>query len=458
MREFVETLNGRDGGRRPDSRGTTAAIAAIILLMTTAPRLFAAGPAAATSYRRIRQVPQEQVSGAVKPTPLSALIDELTANNPNVQAARRAAEAATYVPAQASSLPDPQVTIQQFNVGNPLPFAGYTTSDFAYLAVGASQMLPYRGKRALRGDVARRDADVAQVRVDVVSRDQVEQLKTTYARLAYLQAALAIFERDNALLQPIEQQAQARYASGQGNQQDVLRSELERTKILREISMNRQATGEVQADLKRIVGRSQGSPDIVTEPLAATFFRYTSAELLGKVRDQNADVRRQSAAVSRNETAVALAQKEFRPDFGVSFMYQNTGPSFPDYYMATFDVTFHRRAPREAALAEARVNVDRAQEELDAALQDALADVQRQYVVAKTSEEQLLIYRDGLIPQAQASIQAGLAAYQANREDFQTLLSSFLDVLSLDLQYQETLLDHQTALAHLERLTGVTLP
>jgi outer membrane protein TolC len=357
-----------------------------------------------------------------------------------------------------SSLPDPHVTIQQFSVGNPLPFAGYTSSNFAYVGIGASQPLPYPGKLALRGDVARREADVARARVEVVSRDQIERLRTTYTRLACLQATLSILERDNTLLQSIEQQAQARYASGQGNQQDVLRAELERTKILREISMNRQATGEAQAVLKRIAARRQDSPDIVTEPLAATFLRQTSAELLDRVRAQNPDVLEQSAAVTRNQAAVTLAQKEFRPDFGVSFMYQNTGPAFRDYYMATFDVTFHRRAPREAALAEARVNVERAQEQRDAVQQTALADVQQQYVIAKTSEEQLLIYRDGLIPQAQASIQAGLAAYQANREDFQSLLASFLDVLTLDLEYQQTLLDHDTALARIERMTGITLP
>lgn len=413
------------------------------------------GPAAASGPPP--QKPAEEGSPAA-PTPLSALIDELTTGNPDVLAARRAATAATYVAPQASSLPDPHVTIQQFNVGNPLPFAGYRTSDFAYIGIGASQQLPYPGKRALRGDVARRDVDVAQARVDVVSRDQIERLKTTYVRLAYLQATLGILQRDNALLQPIEQQAEARYASGQGNQQDVLRAELERTKILREISMNRQASGEAQAGLKRLVRRRQESPDIVTEPPAATFLRHTNAELLATVRGQNPDVLERSAAVDRNQTTVALARKEFRPDFGVSFMYQNTGPRFRDYYMFTFDVTFPRRAPRQAALAEARVNVDRAQEELDAALQNALADVQRQYIVAKTSEEQLLIYRDGLIPQARAGIQAGLAAYQANREDFETLLSSFIDVLTLDLQYQQTLLDHETALARIERLTGVSLP
>lgn len=162
--------------------------------------------------------------------------------------------------------------------------------------------------------------------------------------------------------------------------------------------------------------------------------------------------------IRRNQAAVDLAHKEFRPDFEVSYMYQNTDRKFRDYYMATFNVNFPRRRPRQAALAEAQINVQRAEQELDTELQRALGEVQRQYVVTKTSEELLLVYRDGLIPQAQATIQAALASYQSNRVDFETLLSSFLSVLNLDLEYQQTLLGHETALAHIERLTGVTLP
>jgi outer membrane protein TolC len=400
---------------------------------------------------------QASSSRAPQPTPLAALIDELTRSNPDVIAARQAATAATYVAPQVSSLPDPQVTLQHMTVGSPLPFDGYLSNNFAYIGVGVSQMLPYPGKRALRGEVARDDADVARAQVDIVSDDRIEQLKVAYVRLAYVQATRAILERDATLLQSIEQQAQARYASGQGNQQDVLRAQLERTKILRELSTNRQAAGEAQADVKRLVARPQDGPDIVTEPLAATFLRPTNAELLDEVRGKSPDVRARSAVVTRNEMAVSLAQKEFRPDFGVGFMYQNTGPSFPDYYMATFNVTFHRRGPKEAALAQARVAVDRAAADRDGTLQNVLGAVQKQYVVAKTSEEQLLIYRDGLIPQAQASIQASLAAYQSTRADFQTVLGAFLDVVTLDLEYQQTLFDHETALIQIERLTGLSL-
>jgi hypothetical protein len=57
-------------------------------------------------------------------------------NNPDVCAARDAATAATYTAPQVSSLPEPHVPTQQFNVGNPLPFAEYTTGNFAYRASG----------------------------------------------------------------------------------------------------------------------------------------------------------------------------------------------------------------------------------------------------------------------------------------------------------------------------------
>ena len=392
------------------------------------------------------------------PTPLAVLIEEAKRKDPAILAAEQTAKAATFVAPQMSALPDPQFTLQQFSVGSPRPFAGYSNSDFAYIGVGASQQLPYPGKLKLRGAVADRDADTAKAHIEVVLQDEIETLKTTYFHLAYLQLTLGTLQRNAALLEQVEQQTEAHYSSGQGNQQDVLKAQLERTKLLREVSMHHQLVGEDQAELKRILRRSQDSPDIIAEPIADTFLRFTAAELLDKVREANPNIHENSAMVQRNRTAVDLAQKEFRPDFGVSYMYENTDGKFRDYYELSFNVNFPRRKPRQAALAQAQVNVERAQTDLDTQLQSALAEVQKQYVMVKTSEEQLLIYRDGLIPQAQATIQAGLAAYQSNREDFETLFSSFMDVLSLNLEYQQTILDHETALAHIERLTGVTLP
>jgi cobalt-zinc-cadmium efflux system outer membrane protein len=415
-------------------------------------------PQVVQEHEQSPQAPSEMRNEAGNPTPLSVLIEEAKKNDTAIHAAESAAKAATFAAPQMSTLPDPQFTLQQFSVGSPRPFAGYTNSDFAYIGLGVSQQFPYPGKRKLRGLVADRDADAVKAHVEVVSQDEIENLKTTYFHLAYLQQTLGILQQNAALLQQIELQAEAHYSTGQGNQRDVLKAQLERTKILREISMHHQLVGEDQAALKRILRRSQDSPDITPEVLSATFLRYTASELLDKVRGQNPNVQEDTAMIQRSQTAVELAQKEFRPDFEVSYMYENTDRKFRDYYMLSLSVNFPRRKPRRAALAQAQVNVERAQQEQDAQVQAVLAQVQKQYVTIKASEEQLLIYRDGLIPQAQATIQAGLTAYESSRTDFESLFSSYVDVLNLNLEYQQTLLDHETALAHIERLSGVTLP
>jgi cobalt-zinc-cadmium efflux system outer membrane protein len=417
------------------------------LTLVVSPKVFA-----------VPQVAQEMQHEAGNPTPLNALIEEVKKNDPAIRVAEAVAKAATFIPSQMSTRPDPQFTLQQFSVGSPRPFAGYTNSDFAYIGLGVSQQFPYPGKLKLRGAVANGDADAAKAHVEVVLQDEIETLKTTYFHLAYLRQTLGILQQNDALLQQIELQAEAHYSTGQGNQRDVLKAQLERTKLFREISMHHQLVGEDQAALKRTLRRSQDSPDIIPEVLSATFLRYTASELLDMVRGQNPNVHEDAAMVQRNQTAVTLAQKDFRPDFEVSYMYESTDRKFRDYYMLSFSVNFPRRKPRTAALAQAQGNVERALQEEDSQLQAALAEVQKQYVVVKTSEEQLLIYRDGLIPQAQATIQAGLASYESSRSDFQSLFSSYVDVLNLNLEYQQTLLDHETALAHIERLSGVTLP
>src|SRR5579864_9346122 len=111
-----------------------------------------------------------KLSAADQPTPLSALLDEATRNNPDILAARRGWQAAAQVPSQVSTPPDPQVTIQHFSVGSPRPFAGFSNSDFAYIGLGVSQDIPYPGKLKLRGDIARKDADVIQQKSETVRR------------------------------------------------------------------------------------------------------------------------------------------------------------------------------------------------------------------------------------------------------------------------------------------------
>ena len=69
--------------------------------------------------------------------PLARLVQEAEKNNPQILAAGHAWRAATQVPSQASTLPDPQVTVQHLAVGSPRPFAGFSKGAVPVRAASA---------------------------------------------------------------------------------------------------------------------------------------------------------------------------------------------------------------------------------------------------------------------------------------------------------------------------------
>ena len=406
----------------------------------------------------LAQEPTAHLTVAV--TPLAELLREAEQNNPQIQAARQGWKAAQQVPTQVSTLPDPQFQIQQFSVGSPRPFAGYTNSDFAYIGLGVSQDFPYPGKLRLKGEIARRDADVVQQQYESERRSILAGVKSAYFQLAYLSKTLGILESDGELLQQVEKAADARYRSGMGNQHDLLQAQVERTKLLREITMHHLEVAKLQAQIKQLLNRAQSSLDIEPSELPETPLPYTFEELLSATKAQNPEISGAEKMVERQKLQVDLARKDFYPDFNVQYTWQRTDPTqFRAYYMLSFGVRvpIYRGRKQRPELAQAEAELNRSRSESEVQSQQVAFEVRSEYETEQKTAELLKIYREGLLPQARAGFQAGIAAYQNNRQDFQALLASFLDVLHLDEEYWKSIAERETALARLEQLTGLSL-
>src|SRR5216683_2841306 len=393
-------------------------------------------------------------------TPLSKLLAEAEKNNPQVEAARQGWRAAKQFPTQVSTLPDPQFTLQHVSVGSPRPFAGYTNSDFAYLGLGVSQDIPYPGKLRLKGEIAKREAEVSQQQVESVRRAVLAELKGTYFQLAYLSKTLTILEQDRELLRQVEQAADARYRSGMGTQRDVLQAQLQKTKLLREIAMHHLQVGKLEAQLKQLLNRSQGSPDIEPADLLETPLVQSYADLLAAAQVQNPEIASAQKMIEKQSLQVDLARKDFYPDFNVQYMWQRTDPAqFRAYYMLSvgIKVPIYRRRKQRPELAQAEAEKLRAGSELQAQSQQIAAELRAQYVLAQQTSELLKIHREGLSPQSRSEFQAALAAYQSNKQEFQAMLTAFLDVLRFDEEYWQNVSEYETAIARLEQITGLAL-
>ena len=394
--------------------------------------------------------------GQNAPASLQLLVTEARQNSAAIKAAERAIQTSEYLPKQASALPDTEVMVQSFTVGSPRPFAGYSNSDFAYIGFGASQELPYPGKRGLRANVAQHEIAISRAQKNSVTWDVLTRLKLAYFRLAASEQLIAVLEQNRQLAGEIERAAEIRYRVGQATQQDVLRSQLERTRLLNEVSMQRRESAQAQIVLKTLLNRPPESSDIVPEPLSSRRVPE-AATLFAKLRQNSPELQVSAEQVSRSQAAAVLAKREQKPDFGVQYMWQHTADNFRDYYMGTFSIKLPNRSRVRAAEAQSRAKLTQSEAEKESRLKQMESDLGEQIAIVQTSEQQLTVYEQGLIPQSESALNAGLVGYRAGKQDYQGLLGSYSDTLRLAMDRERTLAEHEAAIAQIERLIGEEL-
>jgi outer membrane protein TolC len=194
-------------------------------------------------------------------------------------------------------------------------------------------------------------------------------------------------------LEQIEKIADARYRVGQGSQQDVLKAQLERTKLKRELVHHHQIMDTQQALLRKLLNRSAESPNITTETLVETPLTLTVNDLLAKVRTENPDVTGQQEMVNRQSLQVEMARKDRYPDFSVQYMWQHTAEQFRDYYMVSVSarIPIYRRRKLSPEMTQAVEELNRSRREYESQVQSAFFEVRNQYIAAQTASQMLKI-------------------------------------------------------------------
>jgi outer membrane protein, heavy metal efflux system len=352
---------------------------------------------------------------------LAGFVQEALANNPDLRAARQLLEAARQRPRQASALPDPVVGLTYTNEGWSPSLGSMPDTS---MGVMVSQDLPFPGKRRLRGQIAAKDADQAEQQLARARLGVVAAVRRAYYGLLQARALLELTREQSGLWQQIEGVTRTRYAVGQGNQQDVLRTQVELTRVGQGLAEQEAEAAVRAAELNRLLGRAAEEPFETTAALDSLPGPPSLDGELARLRSLSPELAAARLAVERAGLAVALARKEYRPDFTVQGGYMNRGGLDPMWQAAVGVNLPLRRGRRASALAEAEALREAAGSRVTATdLQLRLRTQERlaQLTAARKASE---LYREGIIPQDRMSVEAAMASYQAGRVPFITVLES----------------------------------
>ena len=387
---------------------------------------------------------------------LDGLLQEALTRSPLIIAARTHWQAETRVPIQESTLPDPQIGAQSFSVGNPIPGNNLQTNNFAYFGYGFSQDIPFPGKLRLRASVAEKEAESAHEAYQAQLLAIVEQVSETYFNLFYLTNSLHLLHQTYDEFQRVVHITGAQYQVGMGQQQDVLKAQLETTSILNEQETTHEELEQAQADLKAILGREQDSPDIHVSEVKPSEFMLDDRQLRRLALSSSPVLQQAKALEAKSEQSLKLAREDYIPDFSIDYMYQKTGARFPDYYMAAvgLKIPLYFWRKQTPAVEQAALERDSSRAQTYAAKLSVTSQVQNQWIAIQSMDRVISIYSNGLIPQAETTLKSAVATYRVGKADFQTLLSAEVDVLRLKQQYYRAVADHEIAVAKIQQITG----
>ena len=401
-------------------------------------------------------VSQASLAGQSTAQPMLVLEDviaEALNKNPEVQSALHAVNALKRHVPQVRSLPDPIVSVGW--AGNIAPFSLQQGDPSSYRGVTASEQFPYPGKLKLRGEIASKEADAAQADYVAVRRRVESEVKAAYYDYFYFDKAIQTTNRNKELLEKLSKISEARYRVGKAMQADVLRSQVEISLLIEKLTMLEQQRATAQARLNVYMVRTPESPLPPAAEVEPATIGYSLEELYALAAGNDTAVLRNSAMVERGRLGIALAQREYKPDIGVSYMYQQRS-AMPDMNGVTVSVNipiFYKNKQRQG-VAEASEGLISAEKMRDNRLNEVKFELKQQYLAARASERLLTLYSKGVVPQSSLALESSMASYQVGSIDFLSLLSNFTTLLDYETDYYRQLADYQTALARIEVLIG----
>lgn len=391
---------------------------------------------------------------------LQQLIDEAVRNSPDLHASGSRTSAAEYRIPQAKTLPDPMVTVGYQNEGFTKFTYGNPTNANTQGIVSVAQSFPFPGKLALRGEAAAKESESMGAEFESLRLKIIARVKEVYFDLYKTYKSIDLINERADLFTQVEKAALARYSTGKGSQQEVLMAQTEKYVLLEKEEMLRQNVEALDAMMNAVVGRPVDSPLGRPSYLPHEDLVYSLDELIRAAYSQSPELKSLDKKIDAAEVKVALAKKDYYPDFTITGSYLPRGNDFADMWSLTATVTLpiFQRTKQLQAVNEAEASLSEGRSEKEAARLAIASAIRDNYATLKASDKLMSLYKDGLVPKSYQDVGLSLSGYKTGSVDALTVITRLKAVIDYEISYWSQFTEHEKAIVRIEALTGLHQP
>jgi outer membrane protein TolC len=390
---------------------------------------------------------------------LETLLEEALKNNPEIQVAYHNWKAAEYKTIQVKSLPDPTARYTYF--GESIE----TRVGPQERKLGASQKIPFPAKLSIKGKAHLKHAQMLQRQYEAKKRETIKNVKFIFYDIFWTDKAIQITEEENIILESLEKVAQRKYEVNRAPQQDVVKVQVELSRLIDKLFLFRQKRKSLVSKLNSIINRDQDSELEKISNISLNDSPYSCDELKEQALSFNPELSAADLNIQRAGYEKSLAQLDYVPDLTFSIDYITVGSGY----------TTHPEDGKDSWIVTAAINIplwfqrlSAQMKEKEALLESALKaqenikntieyEVDDMCLKISTYEDIISLYKTALIPQTEQSFEVARIGYESGKVDILNWLDAERVLLQTRLAYYKAMVDYQKSIAYLERIVGKDL-
>ena len=378
-------------------------------------------------------------------------------NDPMIASMMATSRAQENESVAASTLPDPQLRLGMFNV--PLDTFSVSQEPMTQMAVGLQQQFPRGDVLDIKAEQSLLKSQASRALAGNTQREVVRDLRVAFLNLYYEIKSGNIIKESRALFSKLVKITEDQYAAGRANQQDVIRADLELSRLDDRYTKILSKQDQFRAELGQWLGDSAWQELDTDFPLLPDLpaLEDTNALLI-----QHPLIQAQTAELNAAHKMTAMAQQDYKPGFNAFVEYRKRfgdnpdGSDRPDMMaaMVTMDIPLFTENRQDKSVAASEENARAARYRLDDKLRMLKQMFDRSKAMYQRSAERQALYKSSLLASAINNTSASLNAYQSGVTEFTTLMRAQITELDVRLDDLRVRIDKAIAQAQLLYVTG----
>lgn len=393
---------------------------------------------------------------------LDDLIGTAIEKNPQLQSLYSTTQADSTKISQSGALPDPILSLNLLNL--PTNSFAFDQEPMTGKQIALRRLFPFPGKLSLKEDISTEGASISTANFLEYQNKLIQDLKLAYYDLFFIDKSIEITGKNQQLLREFTEIAESKYKVGRGLQQDVLKAQVEFSKMIDKL---------IQLDQQRDVKEAQLNT-FLNQPVDRTLGKTVEPgfSVLGYSLDTLQIVAKLNRPLligwesvkKQSKLKIDLAKKDYWPNIGVFVAYtqrdelENGNPGY-DFVSGgiSLNIPIYSGSKQSKKVEETIFTKSMIDNRYSQVLNQVNFEIENKLTSIEKNAKLVELFKTGIIPQASQSLESAMIGYQNDKVDFLTLINNQITLFNYEMDYYRVISDYNKDVASLEYITGIQL-